>query len=109
MRLLFDQNISRTLGKKLADIYPDTTHVAFLNMLNASDIDIWQYCKLHNIGIVTKDTDFRALSARLGHPPKVILLQIGNCTTQTVETVLRSNENEINSFLNDDFRSIFII
>ena len=41
---------------------------------------------------VSKDEDFNTLSVIRGSPPKVIWLQLGNCTTSQVESVLRAIE-----------------
>jgi predicted nuclease of predicted toxin-antitoxin system len=38
---------------------------------------------------VTKDADFSELNTLHGFPPKVIWLQLGNCTTKQVENLLR--------------------
>ena len=40
MKLLFDQNISFKVSKRLKDIFPDSKHVSDLRLQSASDIDI---------------------------------------------------------------------
>ena len=37
MKLLFDQNLSRNLVPRLADIFPDASHVQFEGMTIATD------------------------------------------------------------------------
>jgi predicted nuclease of predicted toxin-antitoxin system len=37
MRLLFDQNLSRKLVKRLADIFPDSSHVQLHGLPEADD------------------------------------------------------------------------
>jgi predicted nuclease of predicted toxin-antitoxin system len=44
----------------------------------ASDADIWEYAKKHDLTIVTKDSDFSGRILLLGAPPKIIHLRIGN-------------------------------
>lgn len=48
--------------------------------------------------IVSKDDDFHHMSFTLRSPPKVIGLQLGNCTTRMIEDVLRANESVIQNF-----------
>jgi predicted nuclease of predicted toxin-antitoxin system len=40
---------------------------------------IWEYAKAHRFMFLSKDKNFAGLSIALGPPPKVILLQTGNC------------------------------
>lgn len=89
MKLLFDQNLSRKLVNKLADIFPDSTHVQFFEMASANDDEIWQFAKLSDFIIVTQDADFAEKSHLYGSPPKVIWLRCGNTTTDKVEFILR--------------------
>jgi predicted nuclease of predicted toxin-antitoxin system len=41
MKLLFDQNLSFKLRRKLSDIFPDSSQVRLLNMSEATDREIW--------------------------------------------------------------------
>ncbi|MBL1208405.1 DUF5615 family PIN-like protein [Geminocystis sp. GBBB08] len=90
MRLLFDQNLSRKLVGRLADIFPNSTHVQFLEMTSANDNEIWELAKLSGFIIVTQDADFAEKSRLYDSPPKVIWLRGGNTTTNKVEFILRS-------------------
>jgi len=83
--LLFDQNISPRLVERLADIYPDSTHVSLLGMGNAMDIEIWQYAHDNDYMIVTKDADFSELGVVRGFPPKIIWIRRGNCSTMRLK------------------------
>ncbi len=58
-------------------------------MASADDAAIWELAKRENWTIVTKDKDFRARVAVYGAPPRVILLQIGNCPLEAVEGCIR--------------------
>jgi len=55
------------------------------------DFVLWDFARDNNFVVVTKDADFSDICAVRGHPLKVIWLRIGNCTTSSVEAVLRSN------------------
>jgi predicted nuclease of predicted toxin-antitoxin system len=90
LKLLFDQNLSRKLVIRLADIFPNSSHVQFHNLDDKTDTKIWEFAKINNFCIVTQDVDFAERSRLYGSPPKVIWLRCGNLPTQQVESLLRS-------------------
>jgi len=51
--------------------------------------------------IVSKDADFHQRSFVFGFPPKVVWVQLGNCTTAEVEQVIRKNLAAIKDFYED--------
>jgi predicted nuclease of predicted toxin-antitoxin system len=56
---------------------------------------------LNQFAIVSKDEDYNALSVLRGAPPKVIWVQLGNCTTAQVETAFRDRFADIEVFDED--------
>ncbi|HMV77786.1 MAG TPA: DUF5615 family PIN-like protein [Leptospiraceae bacterium] len=106
--LLFDANLSPSLPVLLKDIFPDSQHV-FSFFLEESDDLIWEFAKEKNLVVVTKDEDFADLNERLGFPPKVILLKRGNCSTKTVEAILRSNLDNIQKLFTDPDIGLLIL
>lgn len=68
MKLLFDQNLSRKLVTRLADIFPDSSHVQFHNLTQAEDIEIWEFAKAQDFCFVTQDVDFADRSRLYGSP-----------------------------------------
>lgn len=105
MKLLFDQNLSPRLPRKLADIYPDSVHVREIGLRDADDPDIWEYAKANGFAIVSKDSDFQQRSLLKGSPPKFIWLRVGNCTVTRTEDLLRSYSAAIHTFNLDDSKS----
>ena len=99
MRLLFDHNLSPQLVARLADFYPNSNHVYSLKLDKEDDRIIWNYAKENGYLIVTKDTDFNDLSLLLGHPPKVIWIRRGNCTTKSLEVLLRQHHQDIKTLV----------
>ena len=93
--LLFDQNLSPRLVERLADIYPNSTHVDTVGLAAVPDRDVWDYARQHDYIIVTKDADFSELSILLGFPPKVIWIRRGNCSTGDLENLLLENYDAI--------------
>jgi predicted nuclease of predicted toxin-antitoxin system len=68
---------------------PDYIHVFDLND-QWSDWEIWDYAKLHNLIIVTKDADFYDRILLSEPPPKVVHLQIGNMRMRDLFAFLNS-------------------
>jgi predicted nuclease of predicted toxin-antitoxin system len=101
LKLLFDQNLSRSLARQLGDIYPESQHVTEIGLAEASDSDIWQYAKEKGLAIVSKDTDFQQRSLLYGSPPKFIWLRVGNCSTSAIDSLLRRSSPIIHTFLID--------
>jgi predicted nuclease of predicted toxin-antitoxin system len=102
VKLLFDQNLSHKLVRRLADLFPDSIHVREVGLKEAEDPIVWEYAKQHGFMIVSKDSDFHQRSFVLGFPPKVVWIRLGNCTTGEVEQVIRKNFDSIKSFAEDE-------
>jgi predicted nuclease of predicted toxin-antitoxin system len=109
MKLLFDQNMSPKLVSQLADLFPGSSHVQLAGLDCASDESIWEYARIHGFVIVTKDEDYNNLSVVRGSPPKVLWLQIGNCTTVQAEAVFRSRFAELEEFEKDYSLGTFLL
>ena len=101
MKLLFDQNLAPALARNLSDLFPNSAHVATLGLDTAPDDQIWTYAAANGFVIVTKDADYNNMSVVRGHPPKVLWLLLGNCTTSQIEAVLRNRAAEILAFEQD--------
>ena len=95
MKLLIDQNMSPRLVQQLSDLYPDSVHVSMVGLDKALDTAVWDYALEHEYLIVTKDVDFSELGILFGFPPKVIWIRRGNCSTKTIEQILRDNFDAI--------------
>lgn len=109
MKLLFDENISHKLVRALADLYPDCAHPRDIGLKTSDDRLIWEHAKNNDFMIVSKDSDFYYRSLLFKHPPKVIWIRRGNCATKTVESILRSNYDEIKQFYNNTFEACLIL
>ena len=46
MKLLFDENLSRKLVVRLADLDPDSAHVVEVTLLESPDRGIWEFAKI---------------------------------------------------------------
>jgi predicted nuclease of predicted toxin-antitoxin system len=106
VRLLFDQNLSRRLVIALADVYPESAHVADLGLARATDEQVWRYAGARGYLLVSKDADFRQLSLLYGFPPRVVWVRLGNCATADMEHLLRSRAARVAEFAADPDASI---
>ena len=81
MKLLVDENLPPGLADDLTDLFPGSTHVRSVGLGSTADSIIWEYAKANGFTFITRDKDFANLSMTWGAPHKVILLQVGNCST----------------------------
>jgi predicted nuclease of predicted toxin-antitoxin system len=68
MKLLLDENISDRIIPKILDLYSGSEHVKTLGLVNTDDGVIWEYAKINDFVIVSKDADFHQRSLLYGHP-----------------------------------------
>jgi predicted nuclease of predicted toxin-antitoxin system len=62
MKLLLDENLSDRIIPRIIDLYPGSEHVKTLTLTNTDDGIIWEYAKVNNFAIVSKDSDFHQRS-----------------------------------------------
>jgi len=89
MKLLFDENLSPQLVRRLGDAFPQSVHVRDVGLKAADDPEVWKYAQDNSLIICSKDSDMHQRSFLLGFPPKVIWVRLGNCSTSEVERLLR--------------------
>ena len=106
MKLLFDENLSPVLPRRVANLFPNSVHVRDVGMKATDDPIVWDYAKDNNFMIVSKDADMHDLSLVFGNPPKVVWLRLGNCSTRQVEELLRRDFSVIKLFYEDDSVSL---
>lgn len=106
MKLLFDQNLSPKLPRRLADLYPGSDHVFELGLGRADDIEVWEYAREQGFIITSKDADFNELSLVHGFPPKVAWIRRGNCSTSEIEEMLREEYESVKDLEQDPGKGI---
>ena len=109
MKLLLDENLSRRLVKRIADLFPDSAHVVEVGLLHAADSAIWEFAKARGFCIVSADSDFYELAAAKGPPPKVIWLKGCDYPNDVAEELLRGQAIRIAEFLNDPEVAVLIL
>ena len=98
MKLLFDQNLPRSLVYHFQDWFPGSAHVVTLGLSTATDRRIYEYARDEGYTIVSKDSDFRQFSFVLGAPPKIIWLRVGNSSVPELREVLTNHTARILEF-----------
>jgi predicted nuclease of predicted toxin-antitoxin system len=107
--LLLDENLSRKLVRRLADLFPGSDHVCFAGLLQADDYLIWEYAKSNGYCLVTADADFYELATTLGSLPKVIWLRGCDYPTAEAEDRIRGQAIRIADFLDDPEKAVLIL
>lgn len=109
MKLLFDENLSRKLVRRLDDLFPDSSHLAIEGLLEFDDRAIWKYAKVREFTIVTADGDFHALSTFYGPPLKVIWLRGCDYPTAIAEELIRGQAIRVSEFLRHPDQGVLIL
>lgn len=109
MKLLFDQNLPSRLSESVESEFPGTKHVRNLGLARVDDEELWAFARQKDYVLVTKDADFQQRSLLLGHPPKVIWLRIGNCSTSVIIELVRSHISTIREFTEDVSASLLVL
>ena len=96
-----DVHISPIIAKWMEEYTGFTVKSAYaLSLYTMDDKEIYLKAKDQgNVILVSKDTDFSDLISRLGSPPKLINIKIGNCDNRTLWGQLKPNINEAIHFL----------
>lgn len=109
MKLLFDQNLSRHLVRKLVEEFPGSRHVTEVGLDTAADNEIWVYAGANGFVIVSKDSDFRQLAFLNGPPPKAVWLRLGNATTNDALNMLKENQEVMEAFVASEDEALLLI
>lgn len=109
MKLLLDQNLSRRLLPALEPHFPGSSQTALLGLDTASDLEVWRAAREGDFAIVTKDADFIELALIKGYPPKIVRLNLGNVSNDTILSCLLKHREAIAEFLGADHDGVLEI
>lgn len=109
MKILIDENLPKSLAKTFSEFSIEANHVSEFNLLKQNDNVIWSFAIKESMTIISKDNDFYSLSVLKGYPPKIIFLQIGNCSVSNLKNILLSKKEIILEFLENDVNGLLII
>lgn len=108
MKFLIDANLPPRLCAWLKSRRHDADHLFDLNLLTATDTEIWQRAKAQNLVIVSKDVDFYDRALLFGTPPQVVHVAVGNCSNARLFEILADEWGEIERTLSSGSRLISI-
>jgi predicted nuclease of predicted toxin-antitoxin system len=109
VKLLFDENLSRKLVVRLADLYPGSAHVVRLGLAERPDREIWDFAAKEGFVLVSADSDFYELATAIGPPPKVVWLRSWAHPTRDAERVLRHEAVRIAHFAADAELAVLVL
>jgi predicted nuclease of predicted toxin-antitoxin system len=109
VKLLFDENLSHKLIGLLSDLFPDSEHVRNVGLKAVDDRFVWDYAAASDLIIVSKDSDFYQRSLVFGHPPKVVWIRRGNCSTTDIAALLRRHFDDIKKFNQDPQEALLVL
>lgn len=100
MTIWIDAQLSPALATWITTTFGiEAFSVAFLGLRDANDETIFQAARTANAVVMTKDSDFLDLQLKLGVPPQIILVSIGNSSNQRMREVLQKRWLIIQEFL----------
>ncbi len=109
MRLLFDQNISFRVVKRLKVIFPDVMSVRECGLFNANDYQIWEYARQKDYTVVTFDKDIPAIGSVKGFPPKIIWLRTGNISNQAIVSLFTDHSDGFVTFIANERKGCLMV
>ena len=75
--------------------------VGYLGLRDASDQQIFDFSKINNAIVMTKDEDFVQLHHILGSPPKIIWITCGNTSNLRMREILHQKLKDAIEVLNN--------
>jgi len=109
MKLLFDENLSPKLVQRLSSIFPESVHIDRVGLGSEYDNDVWDYARINEFTIVSKDSDFHEKSLLKGYPPKVVWIRRGNCSIKEIEEILINHTSDIEKLIENDEKAFLIL
>jgi predicted nuclease of predicted toxin-antitoxin system len=109
VKLLLDQNLSHRLVESLRGLFPEVVHVRAIGLAEATDHAVWEFASDRGFTIVTKDGDFSGHAFLFGPSPKVVWIQLGNCTTAAIEELLRAHRTDLETFHEDAEAGLLVL
>ncbi len=104
LEIWVDTNISPIIAKWMGEYLRIKVKSSYtLDFHRMDDLKIYYLAKDHgNVVLVSKDADFPELISRLGSPPKLINLKIGNCSNQLLWNRIKPNIDQALKMLAND-------
>ena len=108
MKFLVDANLPPRLCPWLGSRGHEAEHVFEINLLTATDTEIWERGRRAGLVIFSKDVDFYDRALLFGKPPQVVHVAVGNCSNTRLFSLLASEWDAIDKALASGSRLISI-
>lgn len=99
MKFLVDANLPPSLCAWLRTRGHESEHLVDLNLLTATDTEIWDLGRIRTVVVFTKDVDFYDRALLIGPPPQVVHVSVGNCKNTKLFEILHSKWSDIETVL----------
>ncbi len=99
MKFLVDVNLPPRLAEWLSSQSHEAQHLADLDLLTATDTEIWHRATNQGEIIASKDYDFYDRSLIFGAPPQVFHIAVGNCSNARLLELIQLQWSEIDGAL----------
>ena len=84
MKFLVDNQLPAALARFLASRGVDCQHVLDVDLVDASDAEIWDYASRNYCILISKDEDFLYLANVPSARARLIWIRLGNCRTKAL-------------------------
>jgi predicted nuclease of predicted toxin-antitoxin system len=108
VKFLVDANLPPRLCPWLGSRGHQAEHVFDVDLVTATDTEIWERGKVEDLVIFSKDVDFYDRAVLFGKPPQVIHIAVGNCSNTRLFSILASEWEEIERSLVSGSRLVSI-
>jgi predicted nuclease of predicted toxin-antitoxin system len=106
VKFLVDVNLPPRLAQWISFKGHEAHHLVDLDLLRATDTDIWHRGRDHGEIIVSKDCDFYDRSLIFGSPPQVFHIAVGNCSNNGLLDLIQLHWSEIEGALSSGSKLI---
>jgi len=95
VRILLDESLPRTLTRHFSGVVVETVFDRGWSGVKNGELlrraaESFDAARAAHATVLTKDSDFVSLLERLGAPPQLIWLRVGNCSNQELERILKA-------------------
>lgn len=109
MKLLLDENLPHKIAHLIQAWFPGSRHIRDAGLKGRPDLEIWNFAAANGFTILSKDSDFEAMSLLRGHPPKFVWICTGNCTRESLLQLILAHHEDLLSFEADPVESMLVI
>jgi predicted nuclease of predicted toxin-antitoxin system len=109
VKFLVDANLPPHLCRWLRTHGHEAEHLADIDLLRATDTQIWDRGKNQQVIILSKDIDFYDRSLLFGAPPQVLHIAVGNCSNARLLEILESGWSDIEAALSSGSKLVSVM